>query len=361
MASAFSADHLAVLADADQPELVRVAALIELTSATVAAAADRAAFDAVVVATLNEPLWVLRAFTVRLLAKRNVSISADTREHRLRHCPHDRADHVADSDTPNTGRAFCADCDGVVVDVDHLHAVLPELGDCSFFRGPSLPILPWWSFHGAALPTSQRAVFKGQRVNRWDAGELTVGGDPADDCVVAALDPAALRLRADDDGLRIEGDHGWQVVVQSVWWSNDGDGGKDMVLARAGARAPGRCWLRCWKQHRAEAVVVEVDRADALSLDVVWVAFRQTARLRLYEPMPLSFDGLIEIVRTIDGVVVHFQREGQHHVQALTHDVSVLVSGHGEVLWRGLRLEVRDVAPPLAGAAFAVERLQRAR
>ena len=354
MASASSAEDLRrVLSDADQPELVRAAVVVNQRD-------GGDIDDAVLVDLLNEPLWVLRLFTLRALRTRPVRIIADQQRHRLARCPHDRRDHVDDADTAATGRRFCADCDAVVVDSHHLHALSSLLPDCAVFRGPSLPTLPWWFFSGPSLPTTQRSVFKGHRVNKWGTDVITVGGDPKDDCVVAALDPQALRLHHDDDGFLIDADNGWQVAVQSPWWGDSGDGGKDMALTAPTARAPGRAILRCWKQLRAEAIVVDVDRSDALALDISWVEFRQTARLRLYDAMNISFDGLIEIVRTISGVVVSFEREGVRRVVELEVGVPFVI-GHSELLWQGARLHLRGVVPPLGMAGALVERLQRAR
>ena len=351
MASASSADDRRVVSDADQPELVRAAVVVNHADDL---------DDAVLVDLLNEPLWVLRRFTVRALRTRRTRLFADRQRHRLGVCPHDHHDHVEDTDTASTGRRFCADCDAFVVDSDHLHALSSLLPDCAFFRGPSLPTLPWWFFSGPALPTTQRSVFKGHRVNKWDTDVVTVGGDPADDCVIAALDPQALRLRNDDDGFLIEADSGWQVAVQSPWWGDSGDGSKDMLLTAETARAPGRAILRCWKQHRAEAIVFDVDRGDALALDVSWVEFRQTARVRLYDTMTVSFDSFIEITRTISGVVVNHERAGVRRVVELVAAVPFVI-GHSELLWQGLRLELRGVVPPLGMAGAVVERLQRAR
>jgi len=357
MSSASSAERVLVLADADQPELARVAVVADLH----AAVDVDDALVGLLVDVLNEPRWVLRLFTLRALSTRTTRVVADLAQHRVRRCPHDPADHIDDADTAVTGRRHCADCDGIVVDIAHLHALSSLLPDCAVFRGPPLPILPWWFFSGPSLPSTQRSVFKGHRVNKWGADIITVGADPADDVVIAALDPSALRLRVhDDDGIAIDADHGWQVAVQSPWWRDNGDGGKDMALSSPTARAPGRAILRCWKQHRAEAIVIDIDRADALALDVGWIEFRQTARLRLYEAMVISFDGLIEIVRTIDGVVVSFEVAGRRSVTLLASG-EALVVGHSELSWRGLRLELRGVVPPLGMAGAMVERLQRFR
>lgn len=356
MASDFSADRQ--LQDADLAELERVLVAAGL------GAGGRAAFNGDVadalVAALNEPQWLLRIFVLRALrlSRGPLRIAADRRHHRLLRCPHDLAWHVADDDTAGTGRALCADCDAVVVDVDHLFALHPELPDCAFFRGPILPTLPWWWLTGPSLSAAQRPVFKGVRVNRWGDDVVTIGGDGSDDVVVPALQPTALRLHVHDDGMVVDASDGISVVMRSPWWGEAGSG-RDLSLGRSHLRGPARASLQIWQPHRAEAIVVDVDRADALALDIIWLDFRETSRLRLYEPMVVSFDGLVEVVATLEGVVVHYERDGVRAITALVADEPLAVSTHSELRWHGRRLEVRGVAPPLSRAGALIERLQR--
>ncbi|HEY1099712.1 MAG TPA: hypothetical protein VGF99_12335, partial [Myxococcota bacterium] len=301
-----------VIGNADVAEVDRIAALLTLVQRPGLGRSDVLA--AALIACLNEPLFSLRAYARAILLRLTnatddrgehlhagagdddgtadevdvAAIAADIRHHRLLRCPHRRGDRVVAAEDADTGRSHCPDCDAVVVESPaFLAALRAEVPEVALFRGPELPTLPWWQVAG-------------QRVQRWGEQTISVGGGDDDHVRIAALPPRALTLVPGDGCFDVVATGGLVVTVGSSLW---GSVLPLPVLATTRAQAPALATLHVLRD--AEVVAdVEVDRADALGLDVVWRGFNVRGRLRVGERRGVSFDGRLELFRSVDGLLV---------------------------------------------------------
>jgi len=325
-------------ADPDLPELERAALLV----------AERAPDPAILVEVLNEPLALVPRLALDRLRElgdaRSARVAAIVDEQRLRWCSHGDADLVADIDTAATGRARCASCDAITVDVDRLVHVAADVPACALFRGPLVPYETSW------LLVDERRVEP-----RPSRGAVFVGGGPSDDVQNAGLPAAALAVSRHDDVLVVECAPGMRALWRPRRASRLGRGerfamARDVfVLTRATLTAPLSCELVVIRDHDVaqRAVVIAVDGADGLATELIWVGYQATAVLRVGDAMVVSFDGAVRVHRTGDDVVVE-------HAGRFTRlppgELVPLSLGDATAVWRGRQIELRGCPPPVAQA-----------
>jgi hypothetical protein len=185
-------------------------------------------------------------------------------------------------------------------------------------------------------------------------GTVVVGGGPSDDVQNAGLPAGALTISRDDDVLAVECAPGlrasWRPrrVGRLAVPERAGMAGDVFALMRPALTAPLACDIVVIRDHDAaqRAVVVGVDGADGLAVEVVWVGFQARAVARVGDMLPVSFDGSVRLHRTGHDVVLEVRgAAGTTFTRLPPGELVPFSLGDASAVWRGRQVELRGCPP----------------